>query len=86
MSDIWKDPNVKAALKDGRQPEDIAILDCPQCGEAGYYNQGTWFVCRFCDQSFYCCSEDEEAPAAALCVWLNDVRTLADNVDAGNEP
>lgn len=61
MSDIWKDPGVKAALKDGRQPNDIAVLECPGCGRFGYYNQGSHFYCRKCRGGWYVASEDEEA-------------------------
>ena len=31
-TDIWKDPRVVDALKDGRSADDIMILDCPKCG------------------------------------------------------
>src|ERR1017187_7390401 len=48
MKDIWKDPSVKGALKQGRSPDDIMVMACPQCGEWGYYNQGSHFYCRHC--------------------------------------
>lgn len=77
MSDIWKDPGVKAALKDGRTPDDICVLNCPKCGKLGYYNQGSSFYCRRCRQGFYCCSE-EESPPDKPHIYLDDMRTLAD--------
>ncbi len=52
INDIWKDPSVKEALRDGRSACDIMVLDCPKCGRWGYYNQGSHFWCRFCDQGF----------------------------------
>ena len=41
----WNDPNVKAALKDGRSPSDIMLIECPNCGYYGYYNQGSHWSC-----------------------------------------
>lgn len=79
INDIWKDPNVKAALKEGRPAEDIAVLSCPKCGRFGYYNQGSSFWCRFCEQSFYCCAEDEEPPDRPH-VYLDGFTSLADTV------
>jgi len=78
MSDIWKDPMVKAALKDGRPPEDIAVLSCPNCGKWGYYNQGSHFSCRSCGTGYYCCSEGEEPPVDRPWLRLDDFTTLAD--------
>lgn len=78
--DIWKDPMVKAALKEGRPPEDIAVLECPKCGGLGYYNQGSHFTCRFCKRVWYCCSEDEEPPMDRQYLILDAFTTLADTV------
>jgi hypothetical protein len=78
MSDIWNDPGVKAALKDGRAPEDICVLACPRCGRLGYYNQGSTFYCRRCKQGWYCCSECEEPPPDRQYLYLDEVSTLAD--------
>lgn len=81
INDIWKDPNVKAALKEGRPAEDIAVLSCPKCNRWGYYNQGSRFWCRFCKQGFYCCSEDEFPPTDARpYLYLDGFRSLADTV------
>ncbi len=54
INDIWKDPNVKEALKDGRGADDIWVIYCPKCGRAGYYNQGSTFYCRFCNRGWRC--------------------------------
>ena len=80
INDIWKDPNVKVALKEGRSADDIAVLSCPKCGRWGYYNQGSSFWCRFCEQGWYCCSEDEESPTDRQYLWLDGFTTLADTV------
>lgn len=84
--DIWKDRNVKSALKSGRDASDIAVLSCPQCGRWGYYNEGSHFTCRFCKQSWYVCSEDEEPPADRPYMFVDGFTTLADTVDYDWEP
>ncbi len=85
MSDIWKDPNVKAALKDGRQPDDIAVLSCPKCGRWGYYNQGSHFYCRHCRAGWYVCSDDEEPPVDRPCMRPDGFTTLADTVEVHDD-
>lgn len=80
MSDIWKDANVKAALKEGRPAEDIAVLRCPKCDEWNFYNQGSYFWCRHCEQEWYCCSEGEEPPDDRQYLFLDGFTTLADTV------
>jgi hypothetical protein len=85
-NDIWKDPHVKAALKDGRAPEDIAVLPCPSCGRYGYYNQGSHFTCRFCRDTWLCLSEGAEPPADGR-PWLrlDAEATLADTTTEPTE-
>lgn len=78
--DIWKDPMVKEALADGRPPEDIAVLSCPECGLQGYYNQGSHFSCRKCDKTFDTLSEDEEPQEGCRYVRIDECITLADTV------
>lgn len=68
--DIWKDPAVKLALKEGRRANDIAVLDCPKCGMWGYYNQGSSFSCRFCDQTWRITEDMEPVTLARLRVLL----------------
>lgn len=85
VNDIWKDPNVKAALKEGRSADDIAVLECPKCGRWGYYNQGSHFWCRFCKQGWYCCSEGEEPPSDRQCLFLDGFTTLADTTTITTE-
>lgn len=79
-NDIWKDPQVKAALKDGRSAEDIAVLSCPKCGRWNYYNQGSNYWCRFCKEGWYCCTEGEEPPGDRQYLYLDGFQTLADTV------
>lgn len=57
--DIWKDPSVKEALKEGRLACDICVLRCRVCDELGYYNEGTSFSCRFCDTTFLIGEDDD---------------------------
>lgn len=58
INDIWKDPMVQEALKDGRSADDIMVIRCPECHRLGYYNEGSHFSCRFgcgtwfCDEAF----------------------------------
>ncbi len=83
----WDDPMVKAALQDGRTPEDIVLIDCPDCGVPGYYNQGSHFTCRICQASFSVVTEEEhigivdeegEHPARRYLV-LGEEYSLADH-------
>jgi hypothetical protein len=80
MSDIWKDPEIKRALKSGRSPDDIAVLACPMCGHYGYYNEGSHFYCRHCRVEFYCSGEDEVPRGWRPCVQANEAITLADTI------
>lgn len=75
--DILKDPSVKERLAEGRTPDDIAVLSCPNCGEYGYYNEGSSFYCRFCDVGFYVC-DDNETPPLGPHMFLDSATTLAD--------
>lgn len=79
VNDIWKDPNVKAALKEGRPANDIAVVRCPKCNRWGYYNEGSHFTCRFCNRSWYVCSEDQ-VPRPRLDMILDGHTSLADTV------
>ncbi len=78
--DIWQDPNIKTALKDGRSADDIAVLSCPKCGRKGYYNQGSHFYCRFCRIGYFAVSSecDKLPTAGGPYVYVEDVITLAD--------
>ena len=86
----FDDPNVKSALEEGRQPDDIALLNCPQCGRLGYYNQGSSFSCRHCDLCYGVYTEGEiDDVARALfhsqVIVLNDFTnqlTLQDALEA----
>ena len=83
---IWQDPSVKAALKDGRLADDIAVLQCPKCHQWGYYNQGSHFYCRACKEGWYVCSENEEPPSDRQYLVLDGFTSLADTVPCGDEP
>ena len=86
MSDIWQDPRVRDALKDGRTPDDIAILTCPKCHQQGYYNQGSHFTCLECDIDFWVCSEGEDAPEHLPHIVLDGFTSLADVTDEQSGP
>lgn len=43
-----EDEMVIEALKEGRQAEDILLLDCPMCGWTSYWNEGSHATCRNC--------------------------------------
>ncbi len=79
INDIWKDPSVKAALKEGRAVNDIAVLRCPKCNRWGYYNQGSRFYCRFCKEGWDCLTEDEQ-PGDRQYLCLDGFTTLEDTV------
>lgn len=80
INDIWKDQNVQQALKDGRAPDDIAVLSCPWCARLGYYNQGSMFRCRFCCHTWKCLTEDELPPPFGQYLYLDGFTSLADTV------
>lgn len=81
INDIWKDPSVKAALKDGRPTSDIAVLSCPKCSRWGYYNQGSTFWCRFCKERWECLTEDElPSPRGGQYLYLEGFTSLDDTV------
>jgi hypothetical protein len=47
----WHDsPGIAQALRDGREPSDIAVVVCDRCGSAAYYNQGSHCACEHCDR------------------------------------
>jgi len=79
INDIWKDPMVKEALREGRPAHDIAVARCPECHRWGYYNEGSHFTCRFCERSWYVCSDDQ-VPRRGLDMQLDGHTTLADTV------
>ena len=43
-----EDPMVIAALTAHRQADDIWLVDCPKCGWASYWNEGSHASCRNC--------------------------------------
>ena len=81
---IWDDPEIKAALSEGRAPDDICVLNCSICGGLGYYNQGTSFYCRYCQRGFTVLDENEEPPPddARSYFWPDVLLTLDDVIAA----
>ena len=85
MADVFNNPGVKAALRSGRDSSDIAILNCPACGELGYYNQGSWFNCDSCKRCFRVVTQDEaddDDYGADGTLVIDECMTL-DDVDCG---
>lgn len=82
INDIWKDPNVQAALKEGRPVEDIAVLRCPKCSRWNYYNQGSSYWCRFCQDDWVCLSEGESHHGRKNFIRLDEegFTSLADTI------
>lgn len=80
VNDIWKDPNVKTALKEGRSADDIMVLGCPKCRRYGYWNQGQHFFCRFCNLVFHCVDDDHPGPLGIRKVFMEHAIKLADTV------
>jgi hypothetical protein len=85
---VWDDPDIKAALAEGREPGDIAVLNCPDCGRIGYYNEGSHFYCRHCDKGFRVLVQEEmhelddpDCNRSAVIV-LEETLTLQDVIDA----
>ena len=85
INDIWKDPSVQQALKDGRSADDIAVVACPACDRWGYYNEGSHFSCRFCDRTWHVCSEDEAILRGVPSIVLDGHTSLADTVTETTE-
>lgn len=83
MSDIWKDSDVKAALKEGRTPEDIMVLECPRCGAWSYYNQGSGFFCKRCKKDYFVTGENESARGPSI--PASEAITLADTITIPGE-
>jgi hypothetical protein len=86
----WDDPNVKSALKSGRTPADIMLIDCPGCGNAGYYNQGSHFNCRLCGSGYACITENETEDAEGtgrptITIGDGEEYALADWNDAADD-
>jgi len=85
VNDIWKDPHVKAALKEGRMTNDIAVLSCPKCARWGYYNQGSHFWCRFCKEGWQCLNVGEEPDPESQYLFLDEWTSLDDTVTVAAE-
>jgi hypothetical protein len=85
MPDITKNPGVVRALREGRNPDDIAILSCGACGELGYYNQGSSFSCAYCKRGFRVVTQDEaddDDYGATGTMVIDECHSLQDILDA----
>jgi hypothetical protein len=81
----WKDGNVREALGEGREAGDIALLECPRCHRYSYYNEGSHFTCRFCDEGFEVLDEGETGRGGpSVRSW--EAITLADWTEANDGP
>ena len=85
MADIWKDPQVQEALKEGRPSDNIMALPCRQCGEWGYYNQGSHFSCRLCDKTWSVLREEESPTEGVPHMFAIDMTSLADTITETTE-
>lgn len=85
-TDIWKDPRVVDALKDGRSADDIMVLDCPKCGRFGYYNEGSHFTCLFCERDYYVLSEGECVSKGVPSVQADSAVRLSDTLEGEDGP
>lgn len=66
------DVNVLAALREGRHADDIALVECGDCGVYSYYNEGSHATCRRCGR--------------VLIDATDDAITLADYWDSAKYP
>src|ERR1041385_6005446 len=82
---VWSDPRVNEAFKDGRGPDDISVLRCPACLAYSYYNDGSHFTCHRCDAGYTCITEDEEPPVDRPYIILDEVLNMDDVISADLE-
>jgi hypothetical protein len=80
---IWDSTGVKEALADGRPPDDIRLLRCPECQRWGFWNEGSHFSCEYCLKTWLCFNQDEKPDADMPWIRCDEVVTLA---DYENEP
>jgi hypothetical protein len=63
---------IAEALKDGREPEDISVVNCDQCASVTYYNDGSHCACEHCGANLdHLVNGDDR-----------EVTSLADHIDA----
>lgn len=78
---ILDDELIKAALA-SREPRDISVIGCPDCGRFAYYNNGSSWFCPACEVGFTVVTEDEYPPECGRYVVLDIDLTLQDIIDA----
>lgn len=79
-ADIWSDKTIREVLKE-RPAHDIQTLPCPRCGVRGFYNEGSYFTCGDCDESFEVVGDDEDPPEGQW-VSADEMASLSDLSDA----
>ena len=77
MPSILEDSRVRRKLADATPADDILVLKCPECGEWGYYGDGSVFACRGCGLWFPCIPMGAEPPKHRYIV-LDKTTTVAD--------
>jgi hypothetical protein len=63
---------IAEALKDGREPEDISVVNCDQCASTTYYNDGSHCACEHCGANLDHLVDGDD----------REVTSLADHIDA----
>ena len=78
------DPRIQEALRE-RPSEDVAVLECPQCGLKGYYGCDSHFTCLACNRTWQYGSEDEPIdPSDFLTVYDLIEAECADSYSGGS--
>ena len=81
----WRsDQRVTNALKE-RGPNDVMLLDCPECHATSYYNQGSRFYCHGCEREYFAAAEaevDESVGDGRQFVLIANAYTVQDALDA----
>jgi hypothetical protein len=69
----WQEsPMIREAFREGRMPEDIAVVVCYRCGSVVYYNEGSHCACEWCEANLDHLTDPDTGA----------VITLADHFDA----
>jgi hypothetical protein len=80
-----KDARVAEALKE-RQPIDVMLFSCPDCGSQNYYNGGSHASCHVCKTSYsIVCDDEDPDDYDGPCLFPgsgDDFFTVADAIDA----
>ncbi|MBX3396534.1 MAG: hypothetical protein KF841_14325 [Phycisphaerae bacterium] len=74
----WSDKRVEHAFHLNRGPEDISILNCPECGADSFYDDNDKFWCHHCTRFFVVIHDDEPTPCGRFIRVMKFARTLSD--------